>query len=277
MIPDFLIEERLKSFLEEDLFYGDVTPILNKRIKAKIISKDRGVLAGVRVARIAFDMFDVDVTFSMRDGDTIEFGDVVMEVEGNSRDVLMVERTVLNVLMRMSGVASVTAEMVKRAKKVNPKVVIASTRKTTPGFRIFEKMAVEIGGGDPHRFGLGDCVLIKDNHVAVFGDLIKAIRTAKSVSFTKKIEVEISNAQDALLAVREGVDAILLDNLTPDEIIGVVYLLEKEGLRESVVVEASGGINPNNVEDYARTGVDVISSGYITHSSKAIDMTLKVG
>ncbi len=276
MIPDFIIKKKILEYLEEDLYYGDATYTEDKKVRAKIISKDSGVVAGIRVAKIAFESFGINVLNSVEDGDPIGRGDIIMEVEGSSRNILMLERTVLNILMRMSGIATVTAEMVEKARSVNPKVRIASTRKTTPGFRIFEKMAVEIGGGDTHRFGLGDCVLIKDNHIAVAGDLVKAIRLAKSASFTKKIEVEVRSVEEALIAVKEGVDIIMLDNLKPREIKDVVETLEREGLRERILVEASGGITPKNVKKYAKTGVDVISSGYITHSAKALDLSLTV-
>ncbi len=276
MIPDFIIKKKVLEYLEEDLYYGDITFVEEKRVRAKIVSKDTGVIAGVRVAKIAFESFGVNVFESIRDGTRIKNGDTIMEIEGNSRDIIMLERTILNILMRMSGIATVTSEMVEKARSVNPRVRIAATRKTTPGFRIFEKMAVEIGGGDPHRFGLGDCVMIKDNHIAVAGDLVKAIRLAKLVSFTKKIEVEVKSIDEALIAAREGVDVIMLDNFKPREVEETINLLERENLRDKVLVEVSGGITPKNVKEYAKTGVDIISSGYITHSAKALDLSLIV-
>ena len=276
MIPDFIIKKKVLEYLEEDLYYGDITFVEEKRVRAKIVSKDTGVIAGVRVAKIAFESFGVNVFESIRDGTRIKNGDTIMEIEGNSRDIIMLERTILNILMRMSGIATVTSEMVEKARSVNPRVRIAATRKTTPGFRIFEKMAVEIGGGDPHRFGLGDCVIIKDNHIAVAGDLVKAIRLAKLVSFTKKIEVEVKSIDEALIAAREGVDVIMLDNFKPREVEETINLLERENLRDKVLVEVSGGITPKNVKEYAKTGVDIISSGYITHSARALDLSLIV-
>jgi nicotinate-nucleotide pyrophosphorylase (carboxylating) len=276
MIPDFIIKKKIMEYLEEDLYYGDVTYVEDKNVRAKIISKDNGVIAGVRVAKIAFESFGIKVLNSTQDGGLVKRGDIIMDVKGSSKDILMLERTVLNIMMRMSGIATITAKMVKMARSVNPKVRIAATRKTTPGFRIFEKMAVEIGGGDTHRFGLGDCVMIKDNHIAITGDLVKAIRLAKSASFTKKIEVEVRSVEEALLAAREGVDIIMLDNFKPKEIEEVIKHLEEEGLRRNVLLEASGRISPNNVKDFAKTGVDIISSGYITHSAKALDLSLIV-
>ncbi len=276
MIPDFMIRRKLEEYLEEDLFYGDVTRVENRTVKAVIVSKDTGILAGVRVARIAFETLGVDVLNSLSDGERIREGDVVMEVEGLSTSVLMLERTVLNIIARMSGIATATAEMVEKARNANPKVRIAATRKTTPGFRMFEKMAVEIGGGDPHRLGLGDCVLVKDNHAAVAGDLVRAIRIAKAASFTKKIEVEVRSVEEALIAAREDVDAVMLDNFCVEDVRRAVKLLEAEGLRDAVIVEASGRITPENVAKYAEAGADVISSGYITHSARALDFSLRV-
>ncbi|MEM0203393.1 MAG: carboxylating nicotinate-nucleotide diphosphorylase [Archaeoglobaceae archaeon] len=269
------IKRKLMEFFEEDVPFWDVTFVPRKKVEAEIVSKSDGVLAGVEVAKIGFEMADVDVLGALRDGERIKAGDVVMTLGGDSGKLFCVERTLLNILMRMSGVATATAELVRLAKGVNEKVRIAGTRKTTPGFRIFEKMAVEIGGGDPHRFSLSDCVLIKGNHITVAGGLIEAIRFAKEKSsFTKKIEVEVSRPEEAILAVREGVDAVMLDNFGVGEVEKTIALLEKEGI--DVLVEVSGRITPENVIAYARTGVDVISSGYITHSAKALDFSLRV-
>ena len=206
------------------------------------------------------------------DGDTVKRGDTVIEFAGEADRVLTVERLILNILSRLSGIATATNLMVRLARSVNPTVRIAGTRKTTPGFRVFEKYAIEVGGGDPHRFNLADAVLIKDNHIALYGDLEKLIRTIKErVSFTKKVEVEVSTYEDAMRAYRAGADAILLDNMRPSDIVPIV-----NELKGKVILEASGRITPENVIDYARTGVDIISSGYITHSARAIDLTMDV-
>ncbi|MFN3384013.1 MAG: carboxylating nicotinate-nucleotide diphosphorylase [Archaeoglobaceae archaeon] len=269
------IKKRLMEFFEEDVPFWDVTFVPRKKVEAEIISKSSGVLAGIEVAKIGFEMFNVDVVESLKDGDRIRAGDVLMRVIGDSEKLFSFERTILNILMRMSGIATATAELLKLARSVNEKVIIAGTRKTTPGFRIFEKMAIEIGGGDPHRFSLSDCVLIKRNHIIVAGGLIEAIRFAKErSSFTKKIEVEISRPEEAILVAKEGVDAVMLDNFSVDEVEKTMNLLREE--RIDVLVEVSGGITPENVVAYAKSGVDVISSGYITHSSKALDFSLRV-
>lgn len=277
MFPDFLIKKEILKFLEEDLYMGDITEIPDCIVEGKIISKESGIIAGIEIAKIAFQIMNIEVLKSVGDGSRIDAGEVVMEVRGRAKNIFMSERTVLNILMRMSGVATATAKMVEKARKINPKIAVAGTRKTTPGFRIFEKMAIEIGGGDPHRITLTDCVLIKHNHVAVIGDLSKAIRVVKAkASFTKKIEVEVRGVEEALKAAREDVDIIMLDNMNLDDIHKAVKALEKEGLRKKVILEASGGIDLENVEAYASTGVDVISSGFLTHSSKALDLSLVI-
>lgn len=162
--------------------------------------------------------------------------------------------------------------MTKIAKQYNPDVKIAGTRKTTPGLRIFEKYAIEVGGGDPHRFNLSDAVLIKDNHLALVGSVREAVLLAKkATSFTKKIEVEVTSYDQAIEAYEAGADAILLDNMKPDEITPIV----KE-LKGKILIEASGGITPENVAEYAKTQVDIISSGYITHSSRSLDLSLDI-
>ena len=276
IVPKPVVEEHVRRFLMEDLAIGDVTAVALPDIiaRAKIVAKQRGIIAGVEVARIVFELLDVDVVESIADGSAVSAGQVVMAVEGKAKDILMAERTALNILARMSGIATVTREMLEKARKVNPSIRIAATRKTTPGFRLFEKLAVAIAGGDTHRYCLGDAVLIKNNHIAVAGSVSKAIRLAKSVSFTKKVEVEVRSVDEAIEAAKEGVDIIMFDNMKPDEIVIAIKKLEELGLREKITLEASGGIKPDNVEEYAATGVDVLSSGYIIHSAKPLDMSL---
>ena len=274
-VPEFVIREKVKQFLMEDISSGDLTSILvpDSIRRAEIIAKEKGIFAGGEVARIAFDIMDVDVNYSIPDDSSFEEKQVLMEVEGKTRNILMAERTVLNILMKMSGIATTTKFMVERANKVNPSVRIAATRKTTPGFRLFEKMAVKIAGGDTHRYGLSDAVLIKNNHIIASGGIEQVLKTVKNASFTKKIEVEVRRLEDGIYAAKE-VDIIMFDNMKPEEIEAVVKKLNELNLREKVVLEASGNITPDNVEEYAKTGVDVISSGYITHSAQPVDMSL---
>jgi nicotinate-nucleotide pyrophosphorylase (carboxylating) len=187
------------------------------------------------------------------------------------------ERTILNLLMRMSGIATATSQMVQKARERNPDIRVAATRKTTPGLQFWEKEAVRVGGGDTHRYRLDDAVLIKDNHLALVGDVELAIRRARQyASFTKKIEVEVENLQDAISAAEEGADIIMLDNMSVDQIERVLEVLIEKGLRDKVLIEISGGIDPNNIAEYAGTGADIISSGYLTHSAGVLDLSLEI-
>lgn len=269
-----LIKKKLLEFLEEDMPYGDVTAITPRDVEAVIVSKGEGVLAGVEVVKILFELAGIIVMESKGDGDWVRSEEVVMRLRGKSDSILSTERLALNILMRMSGIATATAKMVERARRVNPKVVIAATRKTTPGFRFFEKMAVEIGGGDAHRFSLSDCLMLKNNHIAVAGSLEEAMKVKRS--FTKKLEVEVGNIEDAVRAAELGADIIMLDNFTPEMVAEAVEELRIRGMRDKVVIEVSGSVTPENVAEFAAMDVDVISSGYITHSAPALDFSLRV-
>ncbi len=271
---DPIIREKLLEYIKEDMYYGNPFKIPEIPVTCEVISKDEGVLAGMAVVRTLFEMVGIEVVESLDDGERIGKGDVVLELKGSARDVFSVERVALNIVMRMSGIATAVSEMVERARRVNPKVIIAGTRKTTPGFRLFEKMAIEIGGGDPHRYSLSDCVIVKRNVTSILG-VEKAVEIAKRSSFTKKIEVEVDNVDDAVKVAELGVDAIMFDNMSPEDIRRCVEEIESRGLRERIILEASGGITPENVEEYAKTGVDVISSGYITCSARWLDFSLR--
>jgi nicotinate-nucleotide pyrophosphorylase (carboxylating) len=243
-------------------------------IKAKIITREEGILSGVDLASSIFQEFSIKSTIRKFDGENVGADDVVMDIEGNARTILTVERTVLNIIMRMSGIATITNNLIK---KVNYRVIVAGTRKTTPGLQFFEKEAIRMGGGDTHRFRLDDCVLIKDNHISIVGSVKTAIEKAKKyVSFTKKIEVEVESTKDALEAAISGADIVMLDNMNPNEVKNVVTALENKNLRDKILIEVSGGINPDNILDYANTGVDIVSTGYITHSVKSLDMSLEI-
>jgi nicotinate-nucleotide pyrophosphorylase (carboxylating) len=219
----------------------------------------------------------VQTLLKKKEGEIIHNGDIIMEIEGDARSILSLERTILNFLMRMSGIATLTMETLNKIRKVNKNIILAGTRKTTPGLQLFEKNAVKAGGGDTHRFRLDDCVLIKDNHIAVVGNIKESlIKARKNVSFTKKIEIEVENLHDAISAAQNGADIIMLDNMEPAEVKKVLSSLEEENLRENVMIEVSGGINPDNIVEYAKTSVDIISTGYITHSAKALNMSLEL-
>ncbi|MGO9387216.1 MAG: carboxylating nicotinate-nucleotide diphosphorylase [Methanobacterium sp.] len=269
------------QMLDKDVGFEDITTKAliprDLEITAKIISNDNGIAAGVSLISTLLKEFSLNVEVEKEDGEDLKVGDTVMTLNGNACSILTLERTVLNILMRMSGIATLTSMMVSEARKVNPKVIVAGTRKTTPGLQFIEKDAIRLGGGDTHRYRLDDCVLIKDNHLALVGDVKVAVEKAREyVSFTKKIEVEVENLDDAIIAANSGVDIIMLDNMNFNDIKLVLTALEAEGWRDKVLVEVSGGINLNNIREYAETCVDIISSGYITHSATALDMSLEI-
>lgn len=264
----------LERFIEEDIGYDDVSCniIPDCRVQAEVIAKEFGIVAGLSEATQIFEYFEIFSTTDFQDGDLVRENDIIFSLDGGARSILKAERLALNFLGRMSGIATLTRQYLERAD--GPR--IACTRKTTPGFRKFEKKAVIAGGGDPHRFNLSDAIMIKDNHIAVLG-LEKTITAAKkAASFTRKIEVEVETVDDAVRAARMNVDIIMFDNMTVNEIQKAVKMLEEKGLRENIILEASGGISIENVNKYARTGVDVISIGALTHSSNWLDISLRI-
>lgn len=278
-----IIEDSLRSFLAEDIGYGDITTDLlvpsNLEATGKIVCKEKATIAGVDEALLFLRLVGCKGTAKVADGKNVQAGDTIMLVRGPAKALLGVERTLLNLLSHMSGVATATAELVSIANKASGgRVRIACTRKTLPGLRYFEKRAVEIGGGDTHRLRLDDAVLIKDNHLALTGTIKETVRKAKAkVSFTKKVEIEATNLNQTVEGAEAGADIILLDNMTPLEIKKSITFLKERGLRDRVIIEASGGIGKENLEDYAKTGVDVVSVGAITHSAQSIDISLKLG
>ncbi|WP_054841588.1 carboxylating nicotinate-nucleotide diphosphorylase [Thermococcus peptonophilus] len=271
----------LLRFIEEDAPFGDVTSeaVIPEDLNARaiIIAKQKGVIAGVEEAKALFEHFGgVKVEVKKRDGELVEKGgDVILALEGNARAILLVERTALNVMGRMSGIATEVRKLVEKVKSVNPKIRVAGgTRKTL--LKPIDKRALLIGGGgETHRFSLSDAILIKDNHLALV-PLEEAIRRAKEFSVYKVIEVEVESLEDALKAARAGADVVMLDNMKPDEIAEVIDALRREGLRERVKIEVSGGITPENITEYAKLDVDVISLGYLTHSVKNFDVSLEI-
>ncbi len=271
----------LKQMVYEDIGFEDITTsaLIEKSIEARgrIISKENGIISGIDAINSLLNEFNIKGSFKKKEGEIIHNGDIIMEIEGDARSILSLERTILNFLMRMSGIATLTMETLNKIRKVNKNIILAGTRKTTPGLQLFEKNAVKAGGGDTHRFRLDDCVLIKDNHIAVVGNIKESlIKARKNVSFTKKIEIEVENLHDAISAAQNGADIIMLDNMEPAEVKKVLSSLEEENLRENVMIEVSGGINPDNIVEYAKTSVDIISTGYITHSAKALNMSLEL-
>ena len=280
-LPSRIIEEKLRSFLKEDLGQGDVTTHLlipeKVMVQAEIIAKETGVAAGIEEALILLESLGIKAKPLVKDGQKIAKGKVLIKIEGNAKNVLALERTVLNLLARMSGIATFTNRIVRKIRKAGYKTVIACTRKTAPGLEYFDKKAVLLGGGDTHRLHLDDMILIKDNHVAIVGNVKEAVKLAKKqASFSKKIEVEVSNVNEAIQAAKAGADIIMLDNFTPEKVKDAINRLKKENLRDKVLIEASGGINEKNIVNFADAGVDIISLGALTHSAKALDISLEI-
>src|SRR5712691_4547828 len=276
-----LIEDALRRFLDEDIGHGDITTdaLVDPGAKATghVVCKERAVIAGLSESIILLKLVDCEGKSKVRDGQQVPAGTIILEVKGSGSALLKVERVLLNLLSHMSGVATATAELVNIAKKNGGSTRIACTRKTLPGLRYFEKRAVELAGGDTHRLRLDDAVLIKDNHLALAGSITETVRRAKAkVSFTKKVEVEATTPDQAVEAAHAEADIVLLDNMTPSEVKKSVNLLEAKNLRDHLLVEVSGGITRENLASYIKTGVDVISVGAITHSAKAIDMSLEL-
>ncbi len=245
-----------------------------KKIKAKIISREDGILAGVKFAGDIFRLKSCNVQTIKKDGAKLKPNQVILEVSGNARTVLSCERTALNLLSRMSGIATQTNLLVSKIRKINRKTKLYSTRKTAPGLRFFDKEAVKIGGGHKHRMSLNDMVMIKDNHLLVTNSMEDIIKTARKRH--KHVEVEVENQRDAVIAANSGASIVMLDNFSPAQIEKTIFALQKKKLRKKVKLEASGGINSKNIAAYAKTSVDMISMGSITNSVSGLDLSLEV-
>ncbi|MFN3479471.1 MAG: carboxylating nicotinate-nucleotide diphosphorylase [Thermodesulfovibrionales bacterium] len=273
------VPERVRTILriaiEEDVGYGDITTLSvipeEKRARAVIISKGNFIVAGIPFAQEVFSLIDPDINFTTfyNDGSRVKKRDIIAEITGRARAILTGERVCLNLLQRLSGIATMTAAFVEKIKDLNVKIV--DTRKTTPSLRFLEKYAVRVGGGYNHRFGLYDGILIKDNHIEASGSIINAIEAARRYHHLSRIEVEVENVNDLKEALKGGADVVMLDNMTIEEMKEAVRLAKGK-----VILEASGNINLNNVRAVAETGVDLISIGAITHSAPAVDMSMKI-
>ena len=274
-LPPFIVEEAVRAALQEDLgLAGDITTNAcipaDATSRAVIATRKPGVIAGLDLAAAAFRLIDpsIRVDIISHDGAHVEEGYVVLAMNGPSRGILSAERVALNFLGRLSGIATATAALVEAAK--GTKAHIVCTRKTTPTLRVFEKYAVRCGGGHNHRFGLYDAVMIKDNHIAAAGGVAKALRVAKAaVGHMVKIEIEVDTAEALEEAIAEGADIILLDNMSIEELKRAVAFVAGRA-----VLEASGNVTLQTVRAIAETGVDIISSGWITHSAPTLDLGL---
>jgi len=280
-LPQKTLEEKIRRFLEEDLGQGDITTSLlipdGTIVEGEIVTKEEGIIAGIKEATTFLESQNLQVEALISDGSKVKEKTIVLKITGDARTLLSIERTLLNILTRMSGIATTTHRLIEKVRNADFKTRIASTRKVAPGLSYFDKKAVMLGGGDTHRFHLDDLVLIKDNHLAIVGDISKAIKKAReTVSFSKKIEIEVSGTEEALEAARSEADIVMLDNFSPKKIRETISLLKKNRLRDKVLIEASGGINEQNILEYAATGVDIVSLGEITDSTKALDISLEI-
>lgn len=276
-----LLETKIKEYLAEDLGFGDITTetILEDEwvAKAEIIVKEEGIVAGIEEAVTIFKMGDCRTQILLQDGETVKPQTVILQIEGSAKTILERERVALNILMQMSGIATATRHLLSMVRKVNPKIRVTATRKTTPGFRYFEKKAVKLGGGDTHRLRLDDCVLIKNNHLKFVPTVSQAVKKVlDNVSFTKKVEIEVESVSQAIEAVEAGADIVMLDNMPPTEIQKTLKAIQSKGIRRQILIEASGGITIKNIVDYAKTGIDILSLGSLTHSAQAIDISLRI-
>ena len=275
-----LVRRVVRAALEEDGAFQDVTTLStvppDQRGRGEFLSKDTGVLAGMPLVRAAFEAVDprIELRAALEDGSALEYGSIIGQVEGPLASILSAERIGLNFLQRLSGTATLTRQLVDVVAGLPTRVV--DTRKTTPGLRALERYAVRVGGGHNHRFNLTDGVLIKDNHIAAgrsrgltLGDVIASAR--EGVPHTLRIEVEVTSFEEAQEAVEAGAEVILLDNMTPPEMARCVQMIARRAL-----TEASGGVTVDNAREIAESGVDIISSGALTHSARALDISLNV-
>lgn len=278
-LPRLLVEPVVRAALMEDLGRaGDITSNAvipaDARLKGAVVTREPGVVAGVDAAVVTFALIDpaVKVNVERPDGSRIERGQAVLRVEGPARSILAAERVALNLICRMSGIATATARLVD-AVRPHGHARIVCTRKTTPGLRLLEKHAVRAGGGANHRFGLDDAVLIKDNHIAIAGGVKQALERARaSVGHLVKIEIEVDTLEQLNEVLEVGADAILLDNMSPETLAEAVRQVSGRA-----ITEASGRITPDTAPQIAAAGVDLISVGWITHSAPILDLGLDVG
>jgi nicotinate-nucleotide pyrophosphorylase (carboxylating) len=271
------LHKSLQQWLEEDIGMGDVTTMTtipaDRTAKGIIHVKDQGILAGLPVAEAVFALVDPTLSFvaTAKDGDAVTHGTVIAEVTGSTRSILLGERLALNLMQRMSGVATRTKQFVDRLE--GKPVRLVDTRKTTPGHRMLEKYAVRVGGGHNHRFGLFDAVMIKDNHIKGAGGIAQAIGAARSqIPHTMKIEVEVESFEQLEQAMSAGPDVIMLDNMSPEQMTEAVKRIKSAA--PHIVVEASGSVTLETIQAIADTGVDVISVGRLTYSVQALDISL---
>jgi nicotinate-nucleotide pyrophosphorylase (carboxylating) len=273
--------KQIRKYLEEDIGHGDITSSAlieaDQRARARLFYREAGVAAGLEEATMVFEILGCDVISLASDGESVNPGDTLMEIDGSARAILSGERTALNIVGRMAGIATAVSEAQRIASEASPSVRVAATRKTLPGLRELDKKAVSFGGGDTHRLRLDDCVLIKDNHLELVPSITDAVgRARERVSFTKKIEVEVRSLAEAVEAAEAGADIVMFDNMGPGEIRKCFDALKEKGLHEGRLFEASGGITLKNLIEYVGSGVDIVSMGSLTHSVRSLNVKLEI-
>ena len=276
ILPQFYIDDVIKRAITEDINYIDVaTDYLldeNEKSKAKFIAKADGVLCGIEVAMRVFQLLDAEFTYTLyqKDGENIKKGDIIAEIEGRTIYLLKGERTALNLLQHMSGIATLTNECVKQIE--GTAATIADTRKTLPGLRSLQKYAVTCGGGKNHRYNLSDCAMLKDNHIDAKGGITPAVKALREkIGHTVKIEVETRTLEEVKEALSAGADIIMLDNMDNDTMAEAVKIVDKKAL-----LEASGNLTPERLRSVALLGVDILSIGALTHSVSAFDISMRM-
>jgi len=275
MLNQYVLDELITEALKEDIGQGDITTLstvdADKRISGRFIAKEDGVICGLPVMKRVFELLDpaIEVTVFAEEGDFISKSGVIAEIEGNARNILSGERVALNLLQHMSGIATRTCSAVEKIAGTN--AVIADTRKTTPLLRMIEKYAVRMGGGSNHRYNLADGILIKDNHIRAAGSITKAVAAARKLAHHMlKIEVEVENFEQIEEALGTRVEIIMLDNMTIEDMARAVKIIGGRAL-----VEASGNMGDKDLREVAETGVDIISIGALTHTVRAMDISLR--
>jgi len=273
MLDKNFVRKKILEFLEEDIGHQDITTDsldTDRYIEAYMIAKEDGILAGIEFAKEVYNLVgDCKLENFVKDGASIKKGDILAIAYGSGKSILKAERLSLNIVQRLSGIATLTNKYVEKIKDTG--VRLLDTRKTTPGFRAFEKYAVKVGGGDNHRFALYDVVMIKDNHIALAGSITEAVnQIKKKVSPMVRIEVEVSSFEQLEEALKNPVDVVMLDNMSAEDVKKAVKLINKTKL-----VEVSGNITIENIRDYALAGPDFISTGAVIHSAKWLDISLK--
>ncbi len=276
MLNNIYIDDLIKRAIEEDINYIDVSSDYlipeDQRNDAYFVAKDDGVLCGLSIAMRVFEIMDDGFSYDAKksDGDIVHKGDIIVEFSGNTRAMLKAERTSLNIIQHMSGIASITRKAMDLCEGTN--ATVADTRKTLPGLRSIQKYAVVCGGGKNHRYNLSDAAMLKDNHIDASGGIMQAVEALRSkVGHMTKIEVETRNMEEVAEAVKAGADVIMLDNMSNEEMKEAVSYIAGRA-----ITEASGNVTLSNIAEVAKTGVDIISLGMITHSVKAFDISMKM-